>query len=89
MNNRAPLTKSQKKFYDKLVEFYREKNYAPSMRDMMEYGGYKSSGTPHLNCQALIKSGWIWQREDDKKFIPVEIQSKPPCKEELEKDWFV
>lgn len=59
------LTASEKRVYDCIKHSVAEKGYAPSVRDICEELGYKSTSTVHLYLGRLEQLGYI-EREDGK-----------------------
>lgn len=59
------LTASEKRVYECIKRSVAEKGYAPSVRDICEELGYKSTSTVHLYLGRLEQLGYI-EREDGK-----------------------
>ena len=59
------LTAAEKRVYECVARSIAERGYAPSVRDICEQLGYKSTSTVHLYLGRLEQLGYI-QREDGK-----------------------
>lgn len=68
------MTKGQRAFYDKLIEFHRNEGRAPSYDEQCVIMGCSSKGTPHYYVKKLIELGWIWTDKDG-MVIPIDIAS--------------
>ena len=53
------MTKCQKKVYDAIVEHMLEKGYPPSVRELCEMTGLKSTGSVHSHISHLEQNGYI------------------------------
>ena len=59
------LTAAENRVYEYIERFLTERGYAPSVRDICEELGYKSTSTVHLYLGRLEQMGYI-EREDGK-----------------------
>lgn len=57
------LTKSQKKVYDYLVE-HKDEGIAPTVREICDATGFKSTSTVHNHLNTLERLGYITRRPD-------------------------
>jgi len=53
------LTEAEKRMYDIIANYIREKQYSPSIRELCELAGYKSTSSIHNKIQRLIEKGYI------------------------------
>jgi LexA DNA binding domain. len=51
------LTKSEGQLYNIIVNYIKEKQYSPSIRELCELAGYKSTSSIHNKIQRLIEKG--------------------------------
>lgn len=56
---RAPLTDQQNKIYGFIVEYTREHNYPPTIREIMNNFGYKSNNSVVTHLKNLREKGYI------------------------------
>jgi hypothetical protein len=70
--SRGHMTAGQKMFYDKLMDFHRNYNRAPSYDEMCVFMGFQSKGTPFFYVRKLIELGWCW-KDDKGLVIPIDI----------------
>lgn len=68
------MTKGQRSFYDKLIEFHKNEGRAPSYEEQCVIMGCSSKGTPHYYVKKLVELGWIWIDRDG-MVIPIDIAS--------------
>lgn len=45
--------------YDIIVNYIKEKQYPPSVRELAQSAGYRSSSTVHEKIKSLIQKGYI------------------------------
>ena len=67
------LKPKEKKVYDYIVSALRDRGYAPSVRDIMNDLGYKSTSTVHMYLNRLDMLGYI--RKEDGKSRAISISS--------------
>lgn len=70
--SRKAMTRYQKNFYDKLVEFHRTEGRAPTYEEQCVFLGVSSKGTPHYYVKKLEELGWVWV-DNDGMAIPIDI----------------
>lgn len=63
------LNEREQKVYDYIVETIRERGYAPSVRDIREALGYKSTSTVHMYLGRLEMLGYIVKDEGKSRAI--------------------
>lgn len=83
-----PLNKKEQLVYDYIKKNIREHGYSPSVRDIREALGYKSTSTVHMYIERLLALGYI-KKEDGKSRTlrlgedaenDLRIMSVPVCK---------
>jgi len=70
------LTKKQKKVYDFLNDYIKEKGYAPSIKEIAEYFGSTSLANIHLHLKNLEKKGLIKKEGHRSRAIEIIPQEK-------------
>lgn len=55
----TPMTESQQKVYDCVVEFINDNGYAPTIRQMGEILGYSSTATVQQHLKTLVEKGYL------------------------------
>lgn len=76
---------STKEMYDFIVEYVKEHLYAPSVKEIQEYIGFKSLSAVKYQIDKLVKLGYIEQNEGQPRTIKVlgyELVKKKEDKEE-------
>ena len=58
------LNEREQRVYDYIVRTIRERGYAPSVRDIREALGYKSTSTVHMYLERLEMLGYILRDEE-------------------------
>jgi SOS-response transcriptional repressor LexA len=58
-NNRAPLTESQKRVYGFIVEYIKKYKYPPTIREIQDNFGLKSSNSVVAQIKKLKEKGYI------------------------------
>jgi repressor LexA len=53
------MTPGQRKMMDAVHEYWKEKGYAPSLRELQDILGYKSVSQAHSTLKALVNRGWL------------------------------
>ena len=71
------LTPKEKKVYDYIVQSLRDKGYAPSVRDIMNDLGYKSTSTVHMYLNRLDMLGYIRKEDGKSRAISLSTDSMP------------
>ena len=66
---REPLTKAQKRFYNKLAKVIKEEGYHPSFSEMCAIAGYSSKNSAYRMVEKLVKKGWLSREGDDKVVV--------------------
>jgi len=54
-----PMSESQQRVYDCVVEFIADNGYAPTIRQMGEILGYSSTATVQQHLKALVEKGYL------------------------------
>ena len=74
-----PLTKPQKQLYDWLIAYMREHEPTPSIREMMEAMGLRSTSAIQSRLQYLHDKGYIyWYKEAEGKSRRTRIRIRQP-----------
>lgn len=71
------LKPKEKKVYDYIVHSLRDKGYAPSVRDIMNDLGYKSTSTVHMYLNRLDMLGYIRKEDGKSRAISLSTDSMP------------
>lgn len=53
------LTQSEKRLYNIIADYIEKKQHSPSIRELAELAGYRSSSTVHEKIKSLIQKGYI------------------------------
>ena len=59
MKNRRALTGRQKQVLDCIIDYQREHGFSPSIRDLCEMTGLRSSSSIHFHLKTLEEKGYI------------------------------
>lgn len=59
MKNRRALTGRQKQVLGCIIDYQREHGFSPSIRDLCEMTGLRSSSSIHFHLKALEEKGYI------------------------------
>lgn len=71
------LKAKEKKVYDYIVNAMRERGFAPSVRDIMNDLGYKSTSTVHMYLNRLDNLGYIKKVEGKSRAITLPSSEMP------------
>ena len=71
------LKPKEKKVYDYIVHSLRERGYAPSVRDIMNDLGYKSTSTVHMYLNRLDMLGFIRKEDGKSRAISITADDMP------------
>ncbi len=58
------LTKREKEILNIITDYIKENGYAPSVREMCEITGLKSTSTVHTYLKGLQEKGFIQRKEN-------------------------
>ncbi len=59
MTNRTPLTETQQGIYQFLVSFIRENKYPPTVREIQDHFGFRSTNSVVIHLKNLREKGYI------------------------------
>lgn len=76
-----PLTTKEKAFYDYIAETIRAQSYPPSVRDIQQALGIKSTSTVHAYLQRLEEKGYI--RKTDRKSRSLQVSDPTPTQRDV------
>lgn len=71
----TPMTVSQERVYDCVIEFIDDNGYAPTIRQIGEILGYSSTATVQQHLKALVDKGYL--RGAGRTLAP-EADASPP-----------
>ncbi len=71
------LKPKEQKVYDYIVHSLRERGYAPSVRDIMNDLGYKSTSTVHMYLNRLDMLGFIRKEDGKSRAISITADDMP------------
>jgi SOS regulatory protein LexA len=78
MSNDVKLTDKEKLIYDYISETIKRDGYAPSVRDIKESLGIKSTSTVHSYLERLEKKGYITRESGKSRTLRVETIADQP-----------
>lgn len=72
------LKAKEQKVYDYIVKSVRDNGFAPSVRDIMNDLGYKSTSTVHMYLNRLDMLGYIKKEDGKSRAISIASDDMPP-----------
>ena len=81
MENTFTLSARQQAVYDFIVRFYEERAYPPTVREIGEAVGLKSTSNVHAHLKTLEKKGYIRMDASRQRTISIVRQSALPAQE--------
>ncbi|GFN35401.1 LexA family protein [Tepidimicrobium xylanilyticum] len=65
------LNKKESKLFDAIVKYIDENGYSPSIRELSEIVGFKSTSTVHRYLSKLEEKGYIERKENSSRALKV------------------
>ena len=65
------LNEKESKLFDAIVKYIDENGYSPSVRELSEIVGFKSTSTVHRYLSKLEEKGYIERRENSPRALRV------------------
>ena len=75
MNNRRALTGRQENLLRCIVKYQGEHGFSPSVRDLCEMTGVRSTSTVHAQLKALEESGYIERMRECPRALAVKREN--------------